>query len=296
MTDDPRQHDGSPADGSPGDGSPALRSRRSGPRRELRAVHALVHRELLRLIGERTRTALVLVQPVFYLLLLGGGLASVIPDRTVGGDYRAFLFPGVLVMTVQAPAMGVGMRLIIDRESGYLRETLMAPVRRSTLLYGSCLGGTTVATTQGVLLLALTTGLIGLPYHPALLAVLLLGMILTAFTFSALTLALAVRIRTVETFGTVLGLAMMPLLFLSGAFFPLTALPSWVAVLTSLNPLSYAVDALRRCIMHYAPGHRAVGGPEWAGWQPPVPLELGVLAAAGAGALLWAARRFARPE
>jgi ABC-2 type transport system permease protein len=273
-----------------GDPSPG-----SALRRELRAVHALVHRELLRLVRERTQTALMLVQPALYLIALGGGLAALIPHSAVGGDYRAFLFPGILAMTIQSPAMSVGVRLIVDRQNGYLRETLMAPVRRSTLLYGSCLGGTAMATAQGAVLLALL-GLAGIPYRPLLLCLLLIGMVLTAFTFAALTLALAVRVRSVETFSTVLGLAMMPLLFLSGAFFPLTALPSWVAALTCLNPLSYAVDALRRCIAAQMPGHAAPGGPLWGSWQPPVLLEWGLLAGAGMGALLWAAHRFSRQE
>ncbi|MEU8624208.1 ABC transporter permease [Streptomyces sp. NPDC048669] len=267
----------------------------SALRRELRAVHALVHRGLLRLTSRRTNVVVMLFQPALYLLALGGGLSALIPHSAVGGDYRAFLFPGVLALTVQAPAMSVGVRLIIDRESGYLRETLMAPVRRSTLLYGDCLSGTVTATVQGTVLLSLA-GVVGLPYQPLLLCLLLAGMIVTAFTFAALTLALAVHIRAIETFNMLLTLTMMPLFFLSGAFFPLSALPSWLATLTSLNPLSYAVDALRRCIASQVPGHAAGGGPQWAGWQPPVALELGLLAAAGMGALVWAAHGFAHRE
>ncbi|MFF0558646.1 ABC transporter permease [Streptomyces sp. NPDC004266] len=264
-------------------------------RRELRAVHALVHRDLLRLAGQRTHTALMLLHPALYLLILGGGLAALIPQSSLGVGYQAYLFPGMLMMTVQTPAIMVGIRLITDRESGYLRELLMAPVRRSTLLLGSCAGGTLTAAVQGAVLLSLA-GVAGLPYDPVLLVLLLGGMVLASFTVTALALALAVSLRRAETFHTLLGLVMMPLLFLSGGFFPLTALPAWARALSDVNPLAYAVDLLRRVIALRVPDQAAVAGIEWAGRQPPLPLEAALLLAGGVLALLWATHRFNRPE
>ncbi|MFI9297711.1 ABC transporter permease [Streptomyces gardneri] len=264
-------------------------------RRELRAIHALVHRDLLRLAGQRVHTALMLLHPVLYLLVLGGGLAALIPRSSLGVDYRTYLFPGTLMMTVQTPAVMVGIRLITDRESGYLRELLMAPVGRSTLLLGKCAGGTLTATVQGAVLLGLA-GAVGLPYDPLLLATLLAGMILASFTITALALALAVTLRRAETFHTLLGVVMMPLLFLSGGFFPLGALPRWAGVLANANPLAYAVDLLRRCVAHHVPGRHGTSGIAWAGWQPPLLLEAALLLTSGVIALLWAARRFSRPE
>ncbi|WP_225801237.1 ABC transporter permease [Streptomyces sp. NK15101] len=264
-------------------------------RRELRAVHALVHRDLLRLAGQRTHTAMMLLHPVLYLLILGGGLAALIPRSSLGVGYQAYLFPGMLMMTVQTPAIMVGIRLITDRESGYLRELLMAPVHRSTLLLGSCAGGTLTAAVQGAVLLGLA-GVAGLPYDPLLLVLLLAGMVLASFTITALALALAVGLRRAETFHTLLGLVMMPLLFLSGGFFPLSALPAWARTLSDLNPLAYAIDLLRRTIALRVPDQAAVAGIEWAGRQPPLPLEAALLLAAGVVALLWATHRFNRPE
>ncbi|MEU4062304.1 ABC transporter permease [Streptomyces wedmorensis] len=264
-------------------------------RHELRAIHALVHRDLLRLGGQRTHTALMLLHPALYLLILGGGLASLIPRSQLGVGYQAYLFPGMLMMTVQTPAIMVGVRLITDRQSGYLRELLMAPVHRSTLLLGNCAGGTLVATAQGAVLLALA-GVAGLPYDPVLLVLLLGCMVLASFTVTALALALAVSLQRAETFHTLLGVVMMPLLFLSGGFFPLTVLPRWVHVLADVNPLAYAVDLLRRCISLRVPDHAATAGLDWAGRRPPLLLEAGLLLACGALALLWAARRFNRPE
>ncbi|MFJ2825499.1 ABC transporter permease [Streptomyces toxytricini] len=279
------------SDGTDGPGSaPSDRLRR-----ELRAVHALVHRDLLRLAAQPAHAALVLFQPVLYLFILGGGLAALIPDSSLGTGYQAYLFPGMLMMTVQAPAIMVGVRLITDRQSGYLRELLMAPVSRPALLLGSCAGGTLVATVQGALLLCLA-GTVGLPYDPVLIALLLGGMVLASFTITALSLALAVSLNRPEVFHMLLGLVMMPLMFLSGGFFPLHNLPGWARALADANPLAYGVDLLRGCIALRVPDQAAVGGIDWFGRQPPLLLEAGVLLATGAAALLWAAHRFSRPE
>ncbi|MFJ8488035.1 ABC transporter permease [Streptomyces sp. NPDC094038] len=264
-------------------------------RHELRAVHALVHRDLLRLSVQRVHTALMLLQPVLYLFVLGGGLAALIPNSSLGVGYQAYLFPGMLIMTVQAPAIIVGIRLITDRQSGYLRELLMAPVRRSTLLLGTCAGGTLVSTVQGAVLLGLG-GAVGLPYDPLLLVLLLAALILASFTITALSLLLAVSLDRPEIFQMLLGLVMMPLLFLSGGFFPLANLPGWAHTLSVVNPLAYGVDLLRRCIALRVP-HQAAGvGVEWFGRRPPLLLEGSLLLAGGVAALLWAAHRFGRPE
>ncbi|MGW8729437.1 ABC transporter permease [Streptomyces sp. NPDC055808] len=263
---------------------------------ELRAVYALVYRDLLRLASQPVHTALMLVQPMLYLFILGGGLAALIPNTSLGGGYQTYLFPGVLMMTVQTPAIMVGIRLITDRQSGYLRELLMAPVHRPTLLLGSCAGGTIVATVQGAVLLALV-GAIGLPYDPLMLLLLLGGMILTSFTLTALALTLAVGLNRPEVFNMLLGLVMMPLLLLSGGFFPVDNLPGWAHTLVAANPLAYGVDLLRRCIALRAPDRAAAStGIEWSGWQPPLLLEGGLLLTTGVLALLWAAHRFSRPE
>ncbi|MFJ9711944.1 ABC transporter permease [Streptomyces sp. NPDC101234] len=278
-----------------GDSGSTGREPRRPLRHELRAVHALVHRDLLRLATQPTHTALMLLQPVLYLLILGGGLADLIPKSSLGVGYQTYLFPGMLMMTVQTPAIVVGIRLITDRQSGYLRELLMAPVGRPTLLLGSCAGGTIVSTVQGAVLLGLG-GVVGLPYDPLLLALLLAGMVLASFTITALSLLLAVSLNRPEIFQMLLGLVMMPLLFLSGGFFPLENLPGWAHTLAAVNPLAYGVDLLRRCIELRVPDKAATVGIEWSGWQPPLLLEGGLLLAGGVLALLWAAHRFSRPE
>ncbi|MEV5974890.1 ABC transporter permease [Streptomyces sp. NPDC051921] len=281
--------------GTPGVPAGPARGPLTRLRHELRAIHALVHRDLLRLFAQPTHTALMLLQPVLYLFVLGGGLAALVPDSSLGVGYQTYLFPGVLMMTVQTPAVMVGIRLITDRQSGYLRELLMAPVSRSTLLLGSCAGGTVVAAVQGAVLLALA-GAVGLPYDPLLLAMLLAGMVLGSFTLTALALALAVSLRRAEAFHMLLGLVMMPLLFLSGGFFPVGNLPGWARALAAADPLAYGVDLLRRSIALRVPDGATTEGIEWFGRQPPLLLEGTFLLAGGALALLWAAHRFGRAE
>ncbi|WP_424215748.1 ABC transporter permease (plasmid) [Streptomyces sp. BI20] len=263
-------------------------------RRELRAVHALVHRDLSRMVGQPAHTALVLLQPVLYLFVLGGGMAALVPASALGTGYQTYLFPGILMMTVQTPAVMVGVRLIIDRQSGYLRELLMAPVGRTTLLLGNCAGGTAVAALQGGVLLSLC-GAVGLPYDPVLLASLFGGLLLVSFTLTSLSVALAVTLRRPEVFHVLLGVVMMPLLFLSGGFFPVENLPGWARATAAVNPLAHGVDLLRRTISHRVPEH-AAPGIEWFGRQPSPPLEAAVLLTVGLAALTWAAHRFARQD
>ncbi|MFF7369867.1 ABC transporter permease [Streptomyces tricolor] len=261
-----------------------------GLRQELRAVHGLVLRDWLRLVANPTNTVLLLLQPLLFLLAFGGGLSALVPDTALGGQYRAFLYPGILLMAIQAPAASVGIRLITDRHSGIIRELLVTPARRSTLLCGICLGGCATATAQGAVLLALAPAG-GLPYRPLPLLGLLAHLALAAFTLTALTLVPAVRTRRPETFTTFLALTSAPLLFGSGALVPLSTLPSWVATAAALNPLAYTADILRRTAHPAAPA-----GVHWGGWQPPPALEAGLLLLTAVTALLCAARRFGRDE
>lgn len=263
-----------------------------GVRHELRAVGVLWRRELLRLVRNRVQLALLLVNPLLFLLVLGTGLDTML-GGTAGGDYRTYLFPGVLLMAVQLPALNAGVSIVRDREAGFLRGMLVAPVGRGTILVGACLGGATAATVQGGLLLA-CAGLAGLPYRPVVLALLLAEVALIAFTMTVLSAFVAVLVRRMETFQMMLSLGMMPLFFLSGALFTVDGLPGWLSMLTLANPLSYAVDALRRGVALALPPERAPAALEVAGWTPPLGLELAAMLLVSLLALVAAARRFAR--
>ncbi|MGC0417273.1 ABC transporter permease [Embleya sp. AB8] len=266
--------------------------------RDLRTVRVLWQREMIRFTRNRVRLAMGLVTPLMFLLILGTGLNSLIGG---GGsadglsDYRAYLFPGVLIMAVQAPAIAVGVTIVWDRQAGFLRQMLVAPVRRGVLLTGICLGGAATGAGYGALVLAVA-GAAGVPYRPELLLV-LLELALISFAFTALGVLAAVCIRRIETFQVVVGMFMMPLLFLSGAMFPARGLPGWLGGAVLANPLTYGVDALRRTLPGgvATPGGAATG-PQWWGWAPPVLLEVSFLAVAALAALAVATRRFSRTE
>ena len=170
---------------------------------------------------------------------------------------------------------------------------LVAPVRRDTFLVGKCLGSTATATAQSGLLLAFA-GLAGLPYDPLLLLALLGELALVAFTLTAFVTLAAVRLNRIETFQSALGVTMLPLFFLSGAMFSVEGLPVWLAALTLVNPLTYAVDALRQTVAWAAPSGTLPPGPDWGGWAPPLAVELMVMCALGLATLAFAARRFSR--
>jgi ABC-2 type transport system permease protein len=272
-------------------------------RDDVRAVRMVWHRELIRFSRNRMRIATALVQPVLFLFVLGTGLSALIGHKVPGAgsfDFKTFMFPGVVAMTVLFTAIFSSISIVWDREFGFLREMLVAPVRRGSLVIGKCAGGATVATLQAVIMLALA-GLVGVPYSPVLLATLVGEMLLVAVSLTALGVVLAARMRQVDTFAVVMQFVVLPLFFLSGALFPLHNLPQWLTVLTRVDPLSYAVDPMRRAVLEHvaapAAARTVFGAPiTWNGWAVPVGVELGLVATFGAVMLAVSMALFARTE
>ncbi|WP_327042578.1 ABC transporter permease [Micromonospora ureilytica] len=271
-----------------------LDTRAAGVRRNFGAIGMLWRREVIRLTRNRLRVVMGLVTPLMFIVVLGTGLEAVGGDAVVMEHYRTFLFPGMLMMAVQSPAMGVGISIVWDRQSGFLRQTLAAPVRRISLLIGLCLGGATTGALYAFLVL-LVAPYAGMSYSPGLLLGLAVAALI-AFTFTALGILAAVTIRSVDTFEVVVSLALTPLLFLSGAVFPPNGLPGWLGTLVLINPLTYAIDATRRVL----PGDFFLDGmsqsPQLWGWTPPVWAELLMITTLALGTLSVAAHRFAKAQ
>ncbi|HZD69118.1 MAG TPA: ABC transporter permease [Actinomycetes bacterium] len=267
---------------------------------DLRAVRVVWRRELIRFLRNRARMVTALVQPVLFLLVLGTGLARMMPSAGGQVDFRTFMFPGVLAMTVLFTSIFSAVSIVWDREFGFMREMLVAPVRRGALVIGKCLGGMTVATIQGGIMLILA-GLVHVPYSPALLGVLLVEMALAALALTALGTLVASRANRIESFQVIVQFLVLPMFFLSGALFPLSGLPRWLTALTLLDPLSYAVDPMRRAVFAHVTAPPALSrtldaGISWGGWTLPTSLELGLVAALALIALAFAGRTFSRTE
>jgi ABC-2 type transport system permease protein len=267
---------------------------------ELRAIKIVWQRELIRFTKDRLRIVTSLVQPFLFLFVLGTGLSRLASSGTHGVNLRTFVYPGVLCMAVMFIAIFSAASIVWDREFGFLREMMVAPVRRSSLVLGKCFGGATVAAFEGVLLIALA-GLVGVPYSPVLILEIFGLQLLLAFAITAFGVMAAARVRQMQSFMALTQMIVMPMFFLSGAIFPVSGLPTWLAILNRIDPLTYAVDPMRRAVfahLHISPLARHVLDPgvTWFGWQVPGLLEAGMVAILGFVMLAIAIWEFSRVE
>src|SRR6266511_1654069 len=238
---------------------------------DLRAVRVVWRRELIRFLRNRARMGTALVPPILFLLVLGSGLARMMPNAGAGIDFRTFMFPGVLAMTVLFTSIFSAVSIFLDREFGFMREMLVL------------------------------AGLVHVPYDPALMGLLVLEMALAALALTAIGTLIASRVARIESFQVVIQFLVLPMFFLSGALFPLSNLPRWLTALTLLDPLSYAVDPMRRAVFSHITAPPALSrlldpGISWGGWLLPTAAELGLVALLAAVALAFAGARFSRTE
>jgi ABC-2 type transport system permease protein len=269
-------------------------------RSEARAVKVVCGRELIRFAGNRAQMIMWLIQPLLFLFILGSGLESLSAASTGGVDLKTFIFPGVICNAVLLSGMLSAASLVWDRELGFLRELLIAPVSRASILLGKALGGAIIATSQGVVLLALA-GLVGVPYDPVLILGVLGLLVLLGFTVTAFGLLVAVSIKQAQTFTSIMQMLVIPMFFVSGAFYPVSGLPGWLGVLNRIDPLTYAVDPMRRLVFAHldvsdAARHALDPGVSWWGWTVPPALEVGLVLALGVGIMALAVARFSRTE
>jgi ABC-2 type transport system permease protein len=270
-------------------------------RADLRAVSIVWRRELIRFRTDRLRAITSLVQPVLFLFVLGTGLSRLAGRGLPAGvDFRTFIYPGVLAMSVLFTAIFSAASIVWDREFGFLREMLVAPVRRWAIVIGKCLGGATVATFQGLIFLALA-GVAHVPYDPVLLLTLVGELLLLSFTLTAFGVMMAARIKQIQAFMALTQLFVLPLFFLSGALYPLNGLPTWLTVLTRVDPLTYIVDPMRHAVFdHLSVNPLALNalspGVTWNGWLVPLGLSLAIVATMGLAMLGIAIAEFRKTE
>ena len=217
------------------------------------AIYILWLRELKRYVRSRAQIIASLAQPMLYLLVLGFGLGPVF-QQSGNGSYIQFVAPGVVGMSILFTAIFSGIGLLFDRQFGFLKETLVAPVPRIIVMIGRTLGGATVAMIQGTLILVVCVIAGFRPVNWTTVPLAFVFMALTAIVFCGLGTAIGSLLQDMQGFQLIINFIVMPIFFLSGALFPLTNLPKILDIATKLDPLSYGVDGLRGALIgitHY---------------------------------------------
>jgi len=265
----------------------------------LRAIYMIWRRDVIRFWRDRTRVIGALVQPLLFLVILGTGLSAAL--RGAGGgsfraglDYTTFIYPGIIGMAVLFSSIFSGMSIIWDRDFGFLKEVLVAPIDRSAVAIGKTLGGATQAFLQGMILLVLAP-FVGVKLTPLAALELVFLIFCLAFALSAVGVAIGARMRSMMGFQFVLNFLVQPAFFLSGALFPVTGLPAWMTALTRVDPLSYGVDPIRRIVLDSS----GVPGPAldrlsmtFGGQVVPIALEVAILLGFGLVLMLIAVFNF----
>ncbi len=212
-------------------------------------IYILWLRQLKRYVRSRARMLSSAAQPLLFLVALGFGFGPIYA-KAGGGNYIEFLAPGIITMSMLFTAMFGGIEVIWDKQFGFLKETLVAPVPRVVIMIGRTLGGATVAVIQGIVVFLMTLVVGFRPeLGPALIIAPVIG-ILFSITFTALGTAIASKVDDMQAFPLVMNFIIMPLFFLSGALFPLDGLPGALRVVTQVNPVSYGVDGIRDALVH----------------------------------------------
>jgi ABC-2 type transport system permease protein len=274
--------------------------------RNLKAIEIVWYRDILRYLRDWVRIITSLMQPLLFLFIFGSGLASSFspagarPGGVAGVSFQTFIFPGVVSMAVLFTAISSAISIVWDREFGFLREMLVAPVSRTSIVLGKALGGSTIAMFQGTLMLVFAP-LIGVRLDAGLVITLMLEMLLLAFTMTSLGIVIASRMQSMESFSVVMQFVLMPMFFLSGALFPLTHVPGWLAFLNKLDPVTYGVDPLRQAVMSGMELPPVVArqlglGVHVFGTTLSVAAELLIVGALGVIFVSWAALSFGKQE
>lgn len=215
----------------------------------MKTIYILWLRQLKKYFRSRSRIVGSLGQPLLFLLALGYGLGSVF-EKAGQGNYFQFLVPGVVGMSIIFTAIFSGIELIWDRQFGFLKETLVAPVSRLNIMLGRTLGGATVATLQGIVVFLISMLFGFRPYDWALVIPAILFMLLVALLFTALGTAIASILEDMQGFQLIMNFLVMPIFFLSGSLFPSQGLPTVLAALVRFDPLSYGIDAFRSLLIN----------------------------------------------
>ena len=214
-------------------------------RADLRAIHAIARREVIRFLRAKSRIVASIAMPLIWFCAFGLGLGSAFGMKYGEISYAEFLAPGIVAMTVLFAATFSGMSIIVDKEFGILKELLVAPISRVSLVLGKLLGGMATSLIRAILIVILFCVMLEIEMGVLEYCGVFVVVCMIAVGFGGLAIAIATKMESMEGFGLIVELVVMPIFFLSGAFFPVDKLPGWLSTVVMLNPLTYGVDALR---------------------------------------------------
>ncbi|NYE56805.1 ABC transporter permease [Carboxydothermus ferrireducens] len=213
------------------------------------ALWAIFYRELIRYWREKIRIITSLVQPAIWLFVMGGGMGAAFTGPG-GVNYRTFIFPGIVGMTVLFSAIFSSISIVWDREFGFLKEVLVSPASRESIVLGKALGGATTAVIQGMIILIFAPA-VGINLSFSMVVKAFVTMYFIALTMAAFGIVIAARMQSMQGFQFVTNFIVMPLFFLSGAIYPLKGIPGWLATLAAIDPLAYGIDLLKHVFLPY---------------------------------------------
>jgi ABC-2 type transport system permease protein len=219
---------------------------------EINAIYVLVAREFKKFVRERSRLVSTIARPLLWLFLVGAGMSRLITPEA-GMPYTQFIFPGILGMTILFSSIFSSISIIWDKEFGFFKEILAAPVSRLSIVIGKGLSGTVVSTLQAAVVLLLFP-IVGFRLGPVQIVEVLLIAVAVSFCISALGIVLATFYDSYESFSVIMNFIVMPMFFLSGAMYPVKLLPKALGIAAMLNPLTYGVDALKNIIFSLEKG------------------------------------------
>lgn len=219
---------------------------------EFNAIYVIVAREFKKFIRERSRLISTIARPLLWLFIVGAGMSRLVSPNT-GVPYIQFIFPGILGMTILFSSIFSSISIIWDKEFGFMKEILVAPVSRFSIVIGKALSGTVVSTIQAVIILALFP-FIGFKLGILQIIWVILISAALAFSLSAFGIVLATFYESYESFSVIMNFIIMPMFFLSGAMYPVKLLPDILKLISKLNPLTYGIDAMKHVIFKFETG------------------------------------------
>jgi len=213
-----------------------------------RGTWVVAYRELLRFVSERSRILSSFAMPLLFLVIFGAGFTNVIGTLAPGVNFIQFMYPGIIAMTVLTSSLFAGISVVWDREFGFLKEILVAPIGRTGIVLGKAIGATFVALLQALIMLVLAPFL-GVSLSPGLVAGLIPLVVVISLGLSGLGILIASFMTSQQGFQVLIQILIFPLIFLAGVFFPVNAVPLWMEVISKINPLTYGVDAIRQLFL-----------------------------------------------